>query len=95
MDHQKLRVTHHMDARMNQRGIPGALVDLVLQHGEWQGDACRLGRKDLRNLANDVEKLRATVRKALDKGGLTVVEEQGCLITAYSHMEAKHRASRR
>ena len=77
-------VTRHMDARMNQRGIPGALVELVLSHGCWDGDACKLGRKDLRKLKDEVEQLRSIVLKALDKGGLAVVESGGALVTAYA-----------
>lgn len=82
-------ITRHMDARMNQRGIPAALVDLVLLHGRWDGDACKLDRKDLFNLKDDVEKLRSTVLKALDKGGLAVVEAGGALITAYARPNAR------
>ena len=77
-------VTKHMDVRMNQRGIPGALVELVLSHGRWDGDACKLDRKDLCKLKAEVETLRSTVLKALDKGGLAVVEAGGKLVTAYA-----------
>ncbi|HEU4959091.1 MAG TPA: hypothetical protein VFT56_01675 [Sphingomonas sp.] len=76
--------TRHMDARMNQRGIPGALVELVLSHGYWEGDVCKLGRKDLRQLKDDVERLRSTVIKALDKGGIAVVEAGGAFVTTYA-----------
>ena len=84
MRHIEGSCTRHMDARMNQRGIPGALVELVLSHGYWEGDACKLGRKDLRQLKDDVERLRSTVIKALDKGGLAVVEAGGALVTTYA-----------
>lgn len=82
-------ITRHMHARMNQRGIPGELVDLVLSHGHWEGDACTLGRKDLRKLKDDVEQLRSIVLKALDKGGLAVVESGGALVTAYARPNAR------
>lgn len=84
MSHMKTRKTRHMDARMNQRGIPGTLVDLVLSHGNWVGDACKLDRKDLCKLKAEVELLRSTVLKALDKGGLAVIEAGGALVTAYA-----------
>jgi hypothetical protein len=73
-----------MDARMNQRGIPAALVDLVLEHGRWRGDACMLDRKGLRRLLDDVDGFRSTVVKALDKGGVAVVEAGGALLTTYA-----------
>lgn len=82
-------ITRHMDARMNQRGIPGALVDLVLSHGRWDGDACKLDRKDLCKLKSEVEKLRSTVLKALDKGGLAVVEAGGALVTTYARPNSR------
>lgn len=82
-------ITRHMDVRMNQHGIPAALVDLVLSHGRWDGDACKLDRKDLSSLKDDVEKLRSTVLKALDKGGLAVVEAGGALITTYARPNAR------
>ena len=81
--------TKHMDVRMNQRGIPGALVDLVLSHGRWDGDACKLDRRDLCKLKAEVETLRSTVLKALDKGGLAVVETGGALVTAYARPKTR------
>lgn len=83
-------VTKHMDVRMNQRGIPGTLVDLVLSHGRWDGDACKLDRKDLCKLKAEVDALRSTVLKALDKGGLAVVEAGGALVTAYARPKARN-----
>jgi len=86
---QHKNITRHMDSRMNQRGIPAALVDLVLLHGRWDGDACKLDRKELCKLKEDVEALRSTVVKALDKGGLAVVEAGGALITTYARPKAR------
>lgn len=90
--HFDARLTHHMDARMNQRGIPAALVDLVLEHGQWDGDACKLDRKGLRELLDAVDGFRSTVIKALDKGGLAVVEAGGALLTTYAR--PGHRSGR-
>jgi hypothetical protein len=87
--HLKRIMTRHMDARMNQRGIPRALVELVLSYGRWDGDACKLGRKDLSELKDEVEQLRSIVLKALDKGGLAVVESGGALITTYARPKAR------
>jgi len=84
MAHYDAARTRHLDARMNQRGIPAALIDLVLKHGRCDGDAYKLDRKDLRRLLGDLDGFRSTVLRALDKGGLAVVEAGGVLPTAYA-----------
>lgn len=76
-------MTHHMNVRMNQRGIPVDLVNLALQHGEWSGDRCRLDRKGLKRLLAEIDQTRSLALRALDKGGLEVVEAEGNLITTY------------
>lgn len=81
--------TKHIDVRMNQRGIPLALINLVLSYGSWAGDVCKLDRKDLRKLKGEVEELRSTVLKALDKGGVAVVEAGGALVTTYAKPNAR------
>ena len=86
--------TRHFGARMNQRGIPLELVELVLAHGEWNGDACLLDRRGLSDLKDEVERLRATVIKALDKGGIAVVEKGGALVTAYARPGRRRRRRR-
>lgn len=76
-------MTLHMDVRMNQRGITADLVSLTLEHGEWHGDRCRLDRKRLMQLIADIDQTRAAALRALDKGGLEVVEAEARLITTY------------
>jgi hypothetical protein len=76
--------TKHMHARMSQRGISGDLVDLVRQYGRDDQDKSILGRKDLQGLLDELRRLERTVIKALDKGGVVVVESGGALITAYN-----------
>jgi hypothetical protein len=77
-------LTKHMQARMSQRGIPGDLVDLVRQFGRDDQDRLVLNRKDLRGLLDEVRGLERVVLKALDKGGVVVVEADGALVTAYN-----------
>jgi hypothetical protein len=76
--------TKHFRARMAQRGIPGDLVGLVRQYGRDDQDRLVLNRKDLRGLLDQVRNLQRVVMKALDKGGLVVVEADGALITIYN-----------
>ena len=86
-------MTLHMDVRMNQRGISADLVSLALEHGEWKGDRCRLDCKSLKRLIASIDQTRSTAMRALDKGGLEVVEAGAQLITAYRI--SKKRAVRR
>jgi hypothetical protein len=73
-----------MQARMSQRGITGELVDLARQFGRDDHDRLVLDRKGLRELLNNVRCLERVVLKALDKGGVVVVEAGGVLITTYN-----------
>ena len=79
-----LQPTKHFRSRMAQRGISGDLVDLVRRYGRDDQDRLILSRKDLRGLLDEVRDLQRVVMKALDKGGLVVVEADGALITTYN-----------
>jgi hypothetical protein len=79
---------------MNHRGMTQDLVDLALQHGELHGDKYVLGRKGLQNLLEDLRGLQRTVMRALDKGGVVVVEEADQLITTYSAKSYDRRRAR-
>lgn len=76
--------TKHMQARMSQRGIPRELVELVRQFGRDDQDRLVLDRRALRCLLDEVRGLERTVLKALDKGGIVVVECGNALITTYN-----------
>jgi len=84
-------MTLHMDVRMNQRGITADLVDLALEYGEWDGDRCRLSARSLKQIIAEMDRKRATMLKALDKGGIVVVEAGGDAITTYSVKKCKGR----
>src|SRR5262245_60916387 len=76
--------TRHMTTRMNQRGITQDLADLALEYGECQQDKYVLTRKGLEQLLATLRQTERTVIRALDKGGVVVVEDSGQLITTYS-----------
>ena len=84
-------MTLHMDVRMNQRGITADLVDLALEYGEWDGDRCLLGARSLKQMIEVMDRKRATMLKALDKGGIVVVEAGGSEITTYPMKKRKGR----
>lgn len=76
--------TRHFGKRMSQRGIRQALVDLALQFGEGSDDRCILNRRGLEEMLRGVRDIERTVMRALDKGGLVVVQSDGALITTYN-----------
>lgn len=78
--------TRHMQQRMSQRGINKAMVDLVLSHGETDGDKVILSRKASASL---LEAAR-TLAKILDKGGLVVVASGDAQLTTYNYEGRDH-----
>src|SRR5256885_8060190 len=86
--------TRHMLTRMNQRGIGQDLIDLALHYGERQDEKHILNRKSLERLLAELRQLERTVIRALDKGGIVVVEELGQLITTYTARSYDRRRAR-
>lgn len=84
-------ITLHMDTRMNQRGIPSGLVDLVFRLGSWNGDRCELNQKAIDHRIAEIDLERKQLLRARDKGGLTVVEAGGAKITTYAMKKLKGR----
>jgi hypothetical protein len=80
----EIAMTLHLDRRMNQRGITRDLLDLTLAHGTWEGDRCVLGKRAIQALLRECDELRRIAVRAMDKGGLVVVEAGGREVTAYS-----------
>lgn len=76
--------TRHIGKRMSQRGIRQTLVDLALQFGEGTDDRCVLNRRGLEEMLRGVREIERTVMRAIDKGGVVVVQADGALITAYN-----------
>jgi hypothetical protein len=86
-----MRVTRHSQFRMSQRGIPQRLVAFALQHGRVEGDRHVLDRREVLRV---VESLQADLRLAmhvLDKGGITVVEASGNVVTTWNRDEPLRR----
>jgi hypothetical protein len=86
-----MRMTRHSQFRMSQRGIPQRLVAFTLEHGRVEGDRHVLDRREALRV---VESLQADLRLAmhvLDKGGVTVVEAQGNVVTTWNRDEPLRR----
>jgi len=75
--------TKHYGARISQRGIRERTVELAQQHGIPHGDKLVLGRKQIRFVLEAIDRERKELIRAMDKGGVIVVESGGALITAY------------
>ncbi|MDN5053086.1 MULTISPECIES: DUF4258 domain-containing protein [Arcobacteraceae] len=76
--------TNHFKARMSQRGISKKVIDLVLAFGKDEGDKLFLDKKETQRIIYQIDNLRNTLLKVMDKGGVTVVVEDETLITTYN-----------
>lgn len=97
------RTTNHLRARMSQRGITAEMIDLVTRFGVNEGERVALRRADLELLVQELQRIQRTALKALDKGGVIVVEDGGKLLTTYNadsykrpegHRSKRHKARR-
>lgn len=74
----------HCQAKLSQRGLPKRLVDLVLEFGKDNGDKLILNKKATQKVIDEIDTMRRTLLKVIDKGGVTVVIDNDTLITAYN-----------
>lgn len=86
-----LNSTLHIDRRMNQRGITKSMIAFALEFGELKGEKYKADRKVTRAVINEIDQqikslqqMRKVALKVLDKGGVTIVTDNGCLITTYN-----------
>jgi len=75
--------TKHFGDRLQQRGIRVKTVELARQYGIPDGDKLILGRKQILIRLNELDQERKELIRAMDKGGVVVVERGGTLVTAY------------
>jgi hypothetical protein len=75
--------TAHSDIRMNQRGITAAMLDLVMDYGEPEGDKTILSAKTCRQAIDELKQIQKKLEHAIKKGGLTVVSCGDTVITTY------------
>ena len=79
-----MHISHHAGVRMNQRGISRRLIDFALRHGRVVGNRHILDRNESRRIIAALEEELRLAKRALDKGGITVVEDGDTLVTAYN-----------
>src|SRR3970040_446574 len=85
-----MHITQHADRRMNQRGISRRLLQPPPRHGRVEGDKYVLDRNASRRLIDELEEELRLAKKVLDKGGVTVVEGDDVVITAYNVETPRH-----
>ncbi|MDS1314371.1 DUF4258 domain-containing protein [Aliarcobacter butzleri] len=83
--------TNHFKSRMSQRGISKKVIDLVLAFGKDEGDKLFLDKKETQRIIYQIDNLRNTLLKVMDKGGVAVIVEDETLITTYN-LDKKHRS---
>ncbi|MGE8556898.1 MULTISPECIES: DUF4258 domain-containing protein [unclassified Acinetobacter] len=83
--------TRHSNKRMKQRGITKDMIDFTILFGEIDGDKYFTNQKNIKDEISMIDlkimqlrKLRKTALKVLDKGGVTVVADNGNIISTYN-----------
>lgn len=79
-----MTISRHADQRMNQRGIPRRLLDFTLRHGRIEGDRHVLDRRETRRVIDELHEQLRLALQVMDKGGVTVVEADGTVVTTYN-----------
>jgi hypothetical protein len=69
---------------MSQRGIPQRLVAFALRHGRIEGDRHVLDRRETRRVVQALREELRIAMQVLDKGGVTVVEDHGAVVTTWN-----------
>jgi len=81
-----MKTTRHAEIRSKQRGIPAALVETILEHGQpvrkpggaWE---YRLTKRDIEQRIAELKKEIQLIEKSADKGVL--LSEDGAVVTVY------------
>ena len=87
--------TKHMQARMGQRAINERLLEIVHSFGVALPNGRRLlNRQALQCLQTSLRRLLRDSERALQKGGMGVVEVDGLQITAFGLGQKRKRTAR-
>lgn len=80
-----MNLTRHAYKRMNERCIQQALIDIALKSGSDSGDGEKviLDKKTITAMMGTLSGLLQQLEKLKGRGGLTIVEVNEMLITAY------------
>lgn len=98
----QMNISTHCEMRLNKRGIPKGMVSIALKYGKIQQDRYVLSQRDaLKQLERNRQNLNEDLSphellqenrwllKIIDKGGVVVVEDNNCCLTAYNFTSRK------
>ena len=84
-----MTASSHAQVRMQQRGIPAVLVQIIEQCGQGTpapggAEKLQLGKREINNLRQELKR----VLQLLDKArGAALIVKDGCILTAYKCRE--------
>jgi hypothetical protein len=79
-----MRTTIHARRKMNQQGINQLMVDLCFEYGKIDQSKRLLGRKDAQKLLESMQDRIKVLKKIIDKGGITLIDENNIFVTNYN-----------
>lgn len=79
-----MTATQHCIKQMHNRGITHSMIQLVQMFGYQVGDRVMMDKKQIQELLAEVNELRHQLMKMYEKGGVTVVERDGRIITTFA-----------
>lgn len=75
--------TRHIQKRMSQRAIREEMIDLAMKFGIQDHDKVIFSKKGIQEFLYELNTIKKTAQKMMEKGGIVVVESGGSLITTY------------
>ncbi len=82
-----MTISSHAQARMQQRGMPAELLDIIMRCGRVErapggADKIFLGRHEARELRCRLKQLLQLLDRA---EGSSLIVKDGCILTVYKH----------
>lgn len=83
----ELRMTRHAEARMRQRSVRDADVDLLLRYGSADGEAVTMTDADIRR---EVACRKREIERIERLRGVTIIIVSGAMVTVYRENRGRH-----
>lgn len=90
MQPPKIRATKHCQKRMSQRGITNEMIQLTVDHGAIDQDKYVLSKSGAQKLLEELRQQERALKKVIDKGGVTVLQEGDAAVTTYRVESVRH-----
>jgi len=69
---------------MSQRAINSEMLTIVEKFGAWKGEKCILNRDACKGVLFELDRIRKSVIRMQEKGGVVLVQDDGMDITTYA-----------